>query len=75
MYRIEFIQGMGRGAKRVAEAEKVREKARVEKWELDMATWREGQRKLGVRGQEARERQEHKRVSQLFVKSSNIYIA
>jgi hypothetical protein len=30
-YRIEFIQGMGRGVKRVAEAEKGRERERVEK--------------------------------------------
>jgi hypothetical protein len=29
-YRIEFIQGMGRGVKRVAEAEKGREGERVE---------------------------------------------
>jgi hypothetical protein len=29
--RIEFIQGMGRGVKRVVEAEKGREKERVEK--------------------------------------------
>ena len=31
MHRIEFIQGMGRGVKRVVEAEKGREKERVEK--------------------------------------------
>jgi hypothetical protein len=31
MYRVEFIQGMGRGVKRVVEAEKGREKDRVEK--------------------------------------------
>ena len=30
-YRIQFIQGMGRGVKRVVEAEKDREKERVEK--------------------------------------------
>jgi hypothetical protein len=30
-YRIEFIQGMGRGVKRVVEAEKGREMERVEK--------------------------------------------
>ena len=30
-YRIEFIQGTGRGAKRVVEAEKGRERERVEK--------------------------------------------
>jgi hypothetical protein len=30
-YRIEFIQGMGRGVKRVVEAEKGRERERVEK--------------------------------------------
>ena len=30
-YRIEFIRGMGRGVKRVVEAEKGREKQRVEK--------------------------------------------
>jgi hypothetical protein len=29
--RIKFIQGMGRGVKRVAEAEKGRDKERVEK--------------------------------------------
>jgi hypothetical protein len=31
IYRIEFIQGMGRGVKRVVEAEKGRERERVEK--------------------------------------------
>ena len=30
-YRIEFIQDMGRGVKRVVEAEKDREKERIEK--------------------------------------------
>jgi hypothetical protein len=30
-YRIEFIQGMGKGTKRVVEAEKARERERVEK--------------------------------------------
>ena len=30
-YRIEFFQGMGRGVKRVVEAEKGRERERVEK--------------------------------------------
>jgi hypothetical protein len=30
-YRIEFIQGMGRGVKRVVKAEKGRERERVEK--------------------------------------------
>ena len=48
---------MGRGVKRVAETEKGREKERIEKWGPAMTTWR---RELGVRGQEARERQEHK---------------
>jgi hypothetical protein len=52
LYRIEFIQGMGRRVKRVVEAEKSREKERVEKWGPIMATWREGGRELGVRGQE-----------------------
>jgi hypothetical protein len=33
---------MGRGVKRLAEAEKGREKERVEKWGLAMATWRGG---------------------------------
>jgi hypothetical protein len=33
---------MGRGVKSVAEAEKGREKERVEKWGPAMATWREG---------------------------------
>jgi hypothetical protein len=41
---------MGRGVKRVAEAEKAREKERVEKKGLAMATWREGEREFGVRG-------------------------
>jgi hypothetical protein len=53
---------MGRGVKRVAEAEKGREKERVRKWGPAMATWREEGRELGVRGQEARERQECNRV-------------
>ena len=35
---------MGRGVKRVVEAEKGREKERVEKKGLAMATWREGGR-------------------------------
>jgi hypothetical protein len=52
LYRIEFIQGMGRGVKRVAKAEKGREKERVEKWGPAVATWRVGGRELGVRGQE-----------------------
>jgi hypothetical protein len=64
LYRIEFIQGMGRGVKRVAKAEKGREKERVEKWGLAMDTWREGGRELGVRGQESRERQECNRVKE-----------
>ena len=46
---------MGRGVKRVAEAEKGREKERVEKTRPAMATWREE-----GKGQEARE-QEGKR--------------
>jgi hypothetical protein len=41
---------MERGVKRVADKEKGREKERVEKWGLAMATWREGGRELGVRG-------------------------
>jgi hypothetical protein len=57
---------MGRGVKRVAEAEKGREKERVEKWGPAMAMWREGERELGVRGQEAREREECNRVSTWF---------
>jgi hypothetical protein len=31
LYRIEFIQGMGRGVTRIVEAEKDRERERVEK--------------------------------------------
>jgi ribosomal protein S14 len=46
---------MGRGVKRVAEAEKGREKERVEKCGWAKATWREGGRELGVSRQEARE--------------------
>jgi hypothetical protein len=44
-YRIEFIQGMGRRVKRVVEAQKGREKERVEKRRPAMTTWREGERK------------------------------
>ena len=44
-YRIEFIQGMGRGAKRVIEAEKGRE--RIEKQIPAMNTCRKGGRKWG----------------------------
>jgi hypothetical protein len=33
---------MGRGVKRVVEADKDREKERVEKWRPAMTTWREG---------------------------------
>ena len=43
---------MGRRVKRVVEAEKSREKERVEKWGPIMATWREGGREWGARGQE-----------------------
>jgi hypothetical protein len=61
--RIEFISGMGRGVKRVVEAEKGREKERVGKWRLAMATWKgeggNGERG-GARGEESRERQECK---------------
>ena len=46
---------MGRGVKKVAEAEKDREKERMEKWRPAMATWREGGREWGARGQEERE--------------------
>jgi hypothetical protein len=31
VYRLEFIQGLGRGVKRVVESEKGRERERVEK--------------------------------------------
>jgi hypothetical protein len=48
---------MGRGVKREAEAEKGREKERVEKERSAMATWREGRTM-----QEAKEKQENKRV-------------
>jgi hypothetical protein len=37
-HRIEFIQGMGRRVKRAVEAEKSRERERVEKWRLAMTT-------------------------------------
>ena len=40
---------MGRRVKRVLEAEKSREKERVEKWGLAMATWREEGREWGAR--------------------------
>jgi hypothetical protein len=56
---------MGRGVKRVVEAEKGREKEKVEKWRPAMTTWREGGNGMergGARGQEARERQEHMRA-------------
>jgi hypothetical protein len=43
---------MGRGVKRVAEAEKGREKERVEKWGPGHGHVERGGRKLGVRGQE-----------------------
>jgi hypothetical protein len=33
---------MGRGVERVVEAEKGRQKERVDKWRLAMTTWREG---------------------------------
>ena len=54
-HRIEFIQGMGRGVKRVVESEKGRERDR-----LTMSIWREGGRGWGGRGSK-RERQESKR--------------
>jgi hypothetical protein len=41
---------MGRGVQRVAEAEKGREKERVEKQRQTMTTWREGEREWGERG-------------------------
>jgi hypothetical protein len=39
---------MRRGVKRVAEAEKGREKERVEEWGPAMATWREGVNSLSA---------------------------
>ena len=48
---------MGRGVKRVVEAEKGKEKEKVEKWRPAMATWRPGERegaRGGARGQERR---------------------
>jgi hypothetical protein len=60
-YRIEFIQGMGRGAKRVVEAEKGRERKRVEKKRWAMTMWREGEgdgEGGAAREPEAGERQE-----------------
>jgi hypothetical protein len=54
---------MGRGVKKVVEAEKGREK-RAEKWGLATGTCRERRREWereDSRGQEARERQQHKR--------------
>ena len=64
-YRIEFIQGMGRGVERVVEAEKGREKERAEKQRLAMATWREGERDWGEWEQEGK-RQDRKRALQNF---------
>ena len=52
---------MGRGVKRVVEAEKGREKERVERWRLAMTVWREVKKDGGAREQETRERQELKR--------------
>jgi hypothetical protein len=58
---------MGKGVKRVVEAEKGREGKRVEKWRLAMNTWRqgEGNRKGSGKGREepkrTREKQENKR--------------
>ena len=40
---------MGRGVKRVVEAEKGRERERVEKWRPAMTTWKEGGREWGER--------------------------
>ena len=54
---------MERGVKRVADKEKGREKERVEKWGLAMARGGKG---IGSKGQEARKRQEHKKVRTLF---------
>jgi hypothetical protein len=41
---------MGRGVKRVVEAEKGREKERVEKWRPAMTAWREGRKEWGEGG-------------------------
>jgi hypothetical protein len=38
---------MGRGVKRVAEADKGREKGRIEKWKLAMTMWREVEKGMG----------------------------
>jgi hypothetical protein len=52
---------MGRGINRVAEAEKGREKERMEKQKLAMTKWREGGREWGKTGHKgARERQDLK---------------
>jgi hypothetical protein len=40
---------MGRGVKKVVEAEKGREKEGVDKWRLAMTTWKEGVREWGKR--------------------------
>jgi hypothetical protein len=47
-YRIEFIQGMGRGVEGV-ETEKGKERERKREWSLAMSTWREGEREWGER--------------------------
>ena len=48
---------MGRGVKRVVEAEKGREE-RAEKWRWAMTMWREGGREWGEEGEQEGKRQE-----------------
>jgi hypothetical protein len=60
---------LGRGVKRVAEAEKGREKERAEKQRLAMATWREGGREWGGGGGKRQERGKSIRANKSFFKS------
>jgi hypothetical protein len=52
---------VGRGAKRGVEAEKGRERERVEKYRPAVATWREGEKECGERGAIGQEREARER--------------
>ena len=55
---MEFIWGTGRRVKRVVEADKGRERERVEKQRSAMTTWREQEGKREATGKQEREEEE-----------------
>jgi hypothetical protein len=82
-YRIEFIQGMGRGVKRVSQRVSPRGRKRQREGESREAGAGHGHVELGgggmgsrggARGQEAKERQECKRVRAIHMFSTHTFI-